>query len=414
MKILLINNCHFRRGGADIVYLQTGQMLKDNGNDVFYFSQNSSLNIYSSFSKYFIKEKIYIGKPILDSILLTPRFFFSFEAQNKISLLINDFRPEIAHIHLYKAILTPAILTTLKKYHIPVVISLHDYGLLCPHNLMLDGEGDICTRCVTGSPLNCILHRCNRKNLILSSLNALEFVFHSTFIPVEKYVKKIVAVSKFGQNLLNNSGKFRQKVEHLYNFYPNLDLTIPNSKKGNYFLFYGRLSAEKGALNLFNAWISKNRNSILKVVGIGELQIELDKYASQHKNIEVLGFKSGDELLTIINEALFIIVPSEWYENNPLTIIEAYANGKPVIGANVGGIPEIIEDNKTGYLFKMKDIDDLSSKIELAENISNEQYEIMSKNARAFAEKHFSPQNHYEKLMKIYNETIKENYNRIS
>ena len=128
-------------------------------------------------------------------------------------------------------------------------------------------------------------------------------------------------------------------------------------------------------------------------------------------SIEVLGFKQGDELHELIKNASFIIVPSEWYENNPLTIIESYALGKPVIGANVGGITEIIENGKTGFLFEMKNIIDLSDKISMSEKMSEEDYRIFSNNSRQFAENHFNPDTHYYKLMKIYKETI-DNYKK--
>ncbi len=408
MKILQINSCHYRRGGADVVYLNTGKLLEDHGHEVGYFSQKSEKNLQAKTSDYFINETNYFGKSLAGKIISIPRFFYSSEAKNKISQLLKDMQPDIAHVHLYKADLTPSILPELKKQNIPVVITLHDYGMLCPHNLMLDGKMNICNRCVTGSALNCIIHKCNRNNLILSSLSAFEYLFQNAIFPFEKYFNKIIAVSKFGQKLHKDSGKFKRKVDHLYNFYPYLEKTEPNRKKGNYFLYFGRLSGEKGVKTLLTAWLGKERNSTLKVVGTGELFDDLSQIAAFSKSIEMIGFKSGDELNTLIREASFIIVPSEWYENNPLTVIEAYANGKPVIGSNIGGIPEIIDDGNTGYLFEMKSVNDLSEKIDHAESLSEAEYAYLSDNARKFADMHFSPDTHYENLIELYNQTIKE------
>jgi glycosyltransferase involved in cell wall biosynthesis len=408
MKILQVNNCHFRRGGADIVYLNTGEILENHGHEVFYFSQENEKNDNSNSNYYFVKETNYFDKSFLSKIYSIPRFFYSNESKSKLSKLIKDLKPDLAHIHLYKGVLTPSILQVLKSNDVPVIISLHDYGLLCPHNLMLDGKMNICTRCVNGSALNCITHKCNRNNLMLSTISSLEFIFHKAFFPFDKYFDKIIAVSKFGQSIHQKSKSLFDKIVHLYNFYPDLNQTEINTKKGGYILYFGRLSAEKGVETLFSAWLKYDRKSKLKIVGTGELFEELNKIAIQTSNIEMLGFKSGDELNTLIREASFIIVPSEWYENNPLTIIEAYANGKPVIGSNVGGIPEIINDGETGFLFEMGSVKDLSDKITKAELIDREEYYRLSTNARKFADEHFSEESHYQSLISVYENLIKD------
>lgn len=406
MKILQINSCHYRRGGADVAYLNTGILLEYYGHEVYYFSQENNKNFTSKSLKYFIKEINFFGNSCLKSFFSIPRFFYSFEAKNNISRLLIDLKPDIAHIHLYKANLTSSILPELKKHKIPVIITLHDYDMLCPQNLMLDGKMNICSKCVTGSALNCIIYKCNRNNFLFSCISSFEFFFRTTFFPFEKYFNKIIAVSKFGQKLHQESGKFRSEIYHLYNFYPNIELNEINKTKGIYFLYFGRLSKEKGLMTLYSAWISKIRGSVLKIVGIGEMYNEMRILTSNNSNIELLGFKSGNELNTLIRDASFVIVPSEWYENNPLTIIEAYANGKPVIGSKIGGIPEIIDDGNTGYLFEMKSVQELSNKISIAENIDDKEYLRLSINARNFAKKHFNPVNHYNSLINHYKQTI--------
>jgi glycosyltransferase involved in cell wall biosynthesis len=406
LKILQINNIHYRRGGADIVYLNTGKLLENHGHDVLYFSQKNVKNETTNSNDYFIKETNYFDKSLINKIYSIPRFFYSDESKRQLSKLINELKPDIAHIHLYKGTLTPSILEVLKINNVPIIISLHDYGLLCPHNLMLDGKMNICTRCVNGSALNCITNKCNRNNLLLSTVSSLEYIFHKAFFPFDKYFDKIITVSKFGQQMHQKSKSLFDKILHLYNFYPDLNQTEINTKKGNYILYFGRLSAEKGVETLFNAWLMKERKAQLKIVGTGELYEELNKKSIGISSIEMLGFKSGDELNKLIKEASFIIVPSEWYENNPLTIIEAYANGKPVIGCNVGGIPEIINDGDTGFLFEMGSVDDLSDKITKAETIDEEEYYRLSTNARKFADEHFSEESHYNSLLSIYKEVI--------
>lgn len=406
MKILQINNIHFRRGGADVVYLNTGKLLEKHGHKVFYFSQENEKNENTNSNDYFIKETDYFDKTFWNKIYSIPRFFYSNESKSKLSKLITNLSPDIAHVHLYKGVLTPSILQVLKNNNIPLIITLHDFGFLCPHNLMLDGKMNICTRCVNGSPLNCITNKCNRNNLMLSTVSSLEFVFHKIFFPFEQYFDCVILVSKFGQKMHQSSRVDFNKMVQLYNFYPNLKQLEINCNKGTYFLYFGRLSDEKGVETLFDAWQKKNRISKLKVVGIGPLYEKLDILATAVNNIEILGFKSGEELNKLIREASFIIVPSICFENNPLTIIEAYANGKPVIGSNVGGIPEIINDGDTGFLFEMGSVNDLSDKIINAESIDRLEYYRLSTNARKFAEDHFSEELHYSSLISIYKDLI--------
>jgi glycosyltransferase involved in cell wall biosynthesis len=406
MKILQINNCHYRRGGADVVYLNTGKLLEKKGQQVFYFSQKNKKNEDCSTEEYFVDSIDFINSSLFEKVFLVPRFFYSKKAENKLKRLILNIKPDIAHIHIYKGTLTPSILKILKRYSIPTIISLHDYGFLCPHNLMLDGNFNICTRCITGSSINCVIHKCNRNSRVHSLISALEFQYHKIFFPFEKYFDNIIAVSKFGQNIHNSSGKFKKNILHLYNFYPELYEVSPNSIKGNYFLFFGRLSEEKGIKSLIKAWMLKKRKSILKIVGTGKMYEELVSLYQNETSIQILGFKQGEELNSLIRNSSFVIIPSEWYENNPLTIIESYANGKPVIGSRIGGIPEIIVDGETGFLFEMRNINDLSDKISIAEELSNEDYKMFSINARKFAELHFDPDEHYKKLINIYTETI--------
>jgi glycosyltransferase involved in cell wall biosynthesis len=309
---------------------------------------------------------------------------------------------------LYKGDLTPSIFLTLKKYKIPTVITLHDFGLLCPHNIHLDGKMNICERCISGSTLNCVIHKCNRNNLLLSTVSALEFQYQKLLFPPINVFDKIITVSEFSKNMHIKTNRFNSKVTQIYNFAPLLDEGIPNSSKGNYLLFFGRLSDEKGIKTLIKAWSIRSRNSKLLIVGEGALYEFCKSEESKSSNIEVLGYKTGNELKDLISNSSFVIVPSECDENNPLAIVESYKLGKPVIGSNIGGIPELINENETGYLFELKNTVDLDSKICIAENISNNEYQIMSKNALLFAENNFAENHHYKKLIELYESVITE------
>lgn len=409
MKILQINNCHFRRGGADVVYLNTTDLLLKNGHEVICFSQKTENNINLKSKEYFIDQIDFFKLSYVRKLLKTPRFFYSTEAKNKLESLLKTERPEIAHIHTYKGTLTPSILIPLKKHNIPVVITLHDYGFLCPHNLFLDGKGQVCEKCLTSNnSINCIINKCNRNNIFLSTISSLEFAFHKNIIPFSKFFDKLIAVSKFGLEIHSRKGEFKEKLHHLYNFYPGFINSQPNANKGNYFLYFGRLSHEKGIHTLLKAWANIKSDMMLKIVGDGPLMVQLKEFIIENKisNVDMIGFKKGEELISLINNASFIIVPSECYENNPLTIIEAYANGKPVIASQIGGITEIVVQNKTGFLFEKGNIGQLTQNIERAFEISDEEYVELSKNARKFSEDNFSEDKHYNELIDIYKNTI--------
>lgn len=413
MKILQINNFHYRRGGSEVVYFNTTKLLEKNGHKVAHFSMKSRKNIDSPYSNYFIDFPNYFDSSFVKRLFDAPKYFFLNEAKNNLELLVKNFKPDIAHTHLIYGGITSSILPILKKYKIPLIFTIHDYKLLCPVYTFIDNNSKICEKCLKNSYFNCVINRCNRGSSPVSLITALECLFRDKCFPPEKYVSKFINVSKFSLNKHLEKNDWNGKMTHLYNFMPNLK-EIPRSKKiGTYFLFLGRLSREKGTVTLVNAWSKVNASTKLKIVGTGPLATELNKKIKINKieNIELIGYKSGKELVELIQNAKFIIVPSEWYENNPMNVIEAYAYGKPVIASNIGGLPEIVIENKTGFLFEPGNEEKLAEIIKNANAINESVYIKMAYNARNFAEKHFSEEKHYHKLLTIYNEALKK-YNK--
>jgi len=408
MKVLLINNCHYRRGGADVVYLNSGKLLESKGHEVAFFSTASPQNEPSRFSEYFVEDIDALKLNFIQQLYRMPRKLYSSMAKKNLGKLIEYIKPDIAHIHLYKGGLTASILPVLKRFKIPTVITLHDYSLLCPRNIFVNGDGNICEKCLNSHPFNCVINRCNRKNIFYSFINYVEYEINNELYKPETYFDKIICVCKFNFDKHMFKIKLRNKLVQLYNFSPDLSHSVPNHVKGNYFLFYGRLKKFKGILTLIEAWKNLSINLELKVVGEGNLfkQIEKSIHDDKMMNVSLLGYKSGEELNDLIKNASYIIVPSEVYENNPMTIIEAYSFGKPVIGSEIGGIPEIIEEGKTGFSFEMGNVQKLVEIIEYAGKLNNADYEILSANARSYAERNFSSDNHYESLMAIYRNTI--------
>jgi glycosyltransferase involved in cell wall biosynthesis len=403
MKILLINSCHYRRGGADVVYLNTGELLKQKGHQVFYFSMKYDQNLPDENAVFFAETTDQRNSSIANKIKAVPRFIYNKDAYSKLSALLDKIKPDIAHIHLFLGKLSSSILKALKEKNIPVVASVHDYRLLCPAYLFLDGQNKICEKCVNGFYLNCTIKRCSEGNLFQSMVLSADAYFRKYRMNPIDYIHRFIFVSDFIRKKhisFNAAYKTREKL--LYNFVPDLDKIAPTIIRGDYFLFYGRLSREKGVETLLKA--AQKAGIRLKVVGTGNLY---EKFiAANYKNIEFLGYKSGKELDDLIRHASFVIVPSEWYENNPLTILEAYSHGKPVIGSAIGGIPEIIDDTKTGFLFESGNEAQLSETLVKADQLSEAEFQRMSMSAREFANSHFEPEKHYNDLMKIYTELL--------
>jgi len=407
MKILLINNFHYKFGGASAVYLNTANMLKSNGHQVVFFSINRRENFNSEFQRYFIEKKVDTKGNIINRAKNFKQYFKNKQAAEKIEELIINEKPDIAHIHLFIGGITPSILPVLKKYKIPVVYTAHDYRLVCPAYTFTNGAGEICEKCQGKYFYYCITNKCSKNSLIESTVMSLEMYYRNTYFNPAKYIDGFIYVSNFAKN---KHIKFFPELKTkknitLYNFASDVEKT---ETKKDYFLFFGRLSHEKGLNTLVSAF-SKLNNCELVIAGDGpeKNSIELLIKKNNISNIRCVGFVQGEELRRLISNAFFVVVPSEWYENNPMTIIEAYKHGTPVIGANIGGIPEIIKENETGFIFESRNINALMYAIQKAKNLSNEVYENMCNNALRFSDENFNEQIHYRKLINFYSEVIK-------
>lgn len=408
MKILQVNSGHYRRGGADVVYLNTTDLLRENGHEVYCFSMKDEKNLPAEEGKFFAESLDPRKASTLQKIKAVPRFINNRDAAKKLEQLLKEFKPDIAHIHLYLGKLSSSILPVLKKHRIPVVFSVHDYRFICPAYLFLDGENKICERCKSKFYMNCTLHKCSEGNFFQSLLLTADAYYRKYRVSPVKHAAQFIFVSDFiRKKHIEFDPAYGKKASLLYNFIPSLEKVNPIHTKGGYFLFYGRLSREKGVDTLIQAAIKSGIP--LKLVGTGSLS---EKYSSNpHPQVEFLGHQTGAALWELVSQASFVVVPSEWYENNPLTILESYGLGKPVIGARIGGIPEIVQDGETGYLFEPGNVDDLAAKLSEAAATDADTYQRLSMAARRFANRHFDPKKHYDQLIKIYSETLQTSNN---
>ena len=404
MKILQINNQHYLKGGAHRVYLDSASLLKSNGHKVYFFSLKDEQTISDENSAFFPKAAEFRESNFVNKILSVKSFINNKKASNNLKKYIKKIKPDVAHVHLFMGGLTTSILKVLKDNGIPIIHTVHDYRLICPSYLFIDGNSKICEKCKNGRYINCLTNNCSDKSLSQSCVLVIDAYYRKYIDSPYKYIDKFVFVSDF---IYKKHIEYHKHIElksvMLHNFMSNLETIKPNNEKGKYFLYLGRLSIEKGVNTLINA--AEKANVRLKIVGNGPLLER--KETCKNKNIEFLGFKKGDELWDIVQKASFIIVPSEWYENNPLSIIESYAYGKPVIGSKIGGIPEILKHGETGFLFDNGNEVKLKEILIHADSISNNDYKLLSQNARNFAENNFNPEKYYKTLIQIYKQVIK-------
>ena len=406
MKILQINKYHYVKGGSETVFFNTIKLLEENGHEVHRFCLKDEQNLPCRDEPYFVDYPEMSSAGFFQQIKNSFSFFYNRKSKRKIEQLIKDIKPDIVHIHLLFNGISVSILPVLKKYNIPVVMSVHDYRLICPAYLFLDGNGQLCERCYKGTYLNCIKHKCHNNSRFSSAMLALDMYFRNIFIPVSKYVSQFIFVSQFTYSKhLSYTKVFLERGYVLPNFVDNIPIKSNKSyPEEKYYLFYGRLSREKGLLTLIH--VCRKLNIKLKIVGKGPLFEYKDKIEAAH--VEWLGFKSGAELYELVRNAYFVVVPSECYETFGLTVIESLFLGTPVIGANIGAISELITDNENGFLFEPGSIDHLSQTIAKANSLSPAVYLSMSESALKKSLLYSDTCFYYNNLIKIYEQAITE------
>lgn len=410
MKVLLIDVYNYNKGGAETVCFNTGDLLKAHGHEVIYFTLKWEENNPSPYSKYFPESKETRKGP-LKQVKNMVNYFYHFEAAQKMEQLLKQEKPDIAHIHLMWGQITPSIFPVLKRHNIPIVFTVHDYRIVCPAYTFRDGSGRICEDCAGKHFYKCFTHTCTKDSKVMSAVMAAEQYFRNAFFHPLKYIDGFMYVSNFAREIHE---KYMPTIKHkkhitLYNFSTSIASKPKLMPTEKYYLFFGRLSYEKGIQTLFDAF-SDLPTLKLKVVGTGPLEKDLKKMKSDKhlENIEFLGYKRGKELVDLVSGAYAVIVPSEWYENNPMTIIESYSVATPVIGARIGGIPEIIRDGQSGYIFESGNAENLKSKVLVMDTLNEAQYSTLSQGAIDFAHENLSVDSYWKKLIDFYQEFVRK------
>ncbi len=384
--------------------------MKSYGHEISYFSTKDPNNAPTVYEDYFVDAIEYFDKKgLVDKVKATLRFVHSGEAADKLDALLKVHRPDVAHLHVFQSRLSASIIKVLKKHKVPMVMTVHEYKLLCPTYTMINGNDQLCERCGSGGYHHCIINKCNKKSYGYSVISAMEAYYRDLFIPCEKWIDHFIMISDFVYNKhVSLKSVFEGKSTRLYNFL-NIDNYPYSTEKQDHFLFFGRLIKEKGVLTLIEAFRQRPELQ-LRIVGTGPMEEDIDTFIQDNgiSNIQLLGFKKGEELTKEIAQSKFVIIPSEWYEPFGLTTTEAMATGTPVIGASIGAIPELIQEKRTGFLFAHGQPESLAGALTMASQVSAQTYRSMSENARSFVEDNFSKEEHYQQLLQIYTQVINQ------
>ncbi len=383
MKILLVNKFYYRRGGDCIYMLNLEQLLRAHGHEVAVFAMDYPENLDTPWKKYFPRN--------MSKLMAFTRPFGSREVKSKFNRLLDDFKPDVVHLNNIHTQLSPILAELAHQRGIRVIWTIHDLKLVCPRYDCLQNGMRLCQECFKDKKA-VLRHRCMKNSLLASIIAFREFMMWNRN-RLERNTDVFLCPSQFMADKMAEGGFCKDKMQVLCNFIDVRKCQCDNGERSDYYCYVGRVSDAKGVRTLVEA--ANRLPYTLKIIGDGDILGELKDLAKP--NIEFLGFQNWDVIKDVESKARFTVLGSEIYENNPLSVIEAECLGTPVLGARIGGIPELIEEGVTGMTFVPGDVDDLVDKIEKMWNTQFD-YKKLASESRA----RYDAENYYRQIMDIY------------
>ncbi len=379
--------------------INLGALLESKGHKVIPFAPHNQKNLANSYEST-LPPEVNFQKP---GPLDIARYIYSRPAAQSIGRILSENSVNIAHLHIYYGQLSASILGPLTKARIPIVQTLHEYKLLCPVYSFVS-HGKICEKCEGKYFWKALSHRCNRGSFVRSALSAVESYVSKYLGAVDK-ISHFIAPSEFMRTICIRMGVPKDKITTISNFMDVSSFSLAQ-KQGHSFLYVGRLSSEKGIMTLLRA-SQKIKDVPLIIVGDGVMRPMIEDYVRRHdlNHVRLVGFKSLTEIADLTHQAICSIVPSEWYENYPYSVMESQAFGCPVVGSKIGGIPEMISHGDDGWLFEAGNHEDLYVRLRwMADH--REQALRMGRAARLKVERTANDQRHYDSIVSLYNQLI--------
>lgn len=399
-RILLVNSYHYRRGGADVVYLEQGRLLRNMGWSVSEFAMRHPKNEPSGFAEHFSEEIEYGHEySAFTKLRHAAKVVYSFEAARRVEDLIRRERPDVVHAHNVYHHLSPSVLRAAKRCGVPVLLTTHDLKLLCPAISMLS-HGEVCEECKVSGRFSVVRKRCLKGSLALSSVVFVESSLHALSGIYRNSIDRLISPSRFFIDKFTEWGWQGAPFSYVPNF-ADVESLTPSFVPGKHFLYFGRLSKEKGLVTLLEA-VAKSGVEVW-LVGTGPMEESLRRQAeSSRARVRFCGFQTGAALWDLVRGSRALVLPSEWYENAPLSVLEAYACGKPALGARIGGIPEMIRPGETGDMFESGNSDDLARVLRHYDQAPDVEVEAQGREARAWVERDFTIERHVDRLIDAY------------
>lgn len=385
MKILFIHNRYQHAGGEDVAVQLEINILNQFGHatEVLYFDNTSIAGMPGK-----IKSGI--------------NSFYNLSSRKKVSAAIDEFKPDVIHVHNVFFQASPSVLFAAHQRHIPVVMTLHNYRLICA-NAMLLKENKPCLECIHQKiPLTGIKNACYRDSVIESALTTAITSLHKFTKCWSDRVNKYIALTEFAKNIFLSSSL--EVTEQQITVKPNfvLDNGTGLEAREDFFLFVGRLSNEKGLTHLLEAFAELKTQKLL-VVGVGPLEYHLRKRYEFYNNITFLGKKTRNEVFELMKQTKALMFPSIWYEGLPYTIIEAFSTATPVLASNLGAMPHMIVDGYNGLLFEPANAGNI---IETVQRFNRKETDSFYVNARRSYLENYHPDKHYSAIINLYESLI--------
>ena len=402
MRILLINKFNYLYSGTERYLFNLKHLLEDRGHQVEVFAMQHPQNQPATFDHLFVPYvDFYNNLNLLGKLKVAQNVIHHSQAASLVSQVLDDFQPDLVHLHNIYHQLSPAILLPIAAAHIPIVQTLHDYKLICPNYLLYTQEKP-CTRCRNGRYWQAVRYRCLHGSFSWSVLAALEMTLHKTWQSYEKYVDRFIAPSHFLKQTCENFGISATQLVHIPYPVAIPQGTVATGTDAGYFVYLGRLSAEKGLRTLIQA-MQHVPEARLCLVGDGDMRAALETLSAKLglTNVSFRGYLKGQDLAYTLAGARFTVSPSEWYENFPYAILESFAAGKAAIGSDIGGIPELIDEGETGRTFPAGDVSALADRIRELWHHPKQTWQ-MGQRGREKVLANYSPEKHYEQLLPLY------------
>jgi glycosyltransferase involved in cell wall biosynthesis len=407
--VLQVNKFFHPRAGAETAFLQTRDLLSAHGHEVVDFAMRHPANLDSPYERYFAPSRAYEGGGRLDRrVRDAASSVYSWKARRSLAALLDARRPDVAHLHNVYHQLTLSVIDELARRRVPIVLTLHDWKLACPaYTLFTDGAP--CRRCVRGSVVNAVVHRCVKGSALASGLAAAEAAIARRRGSYAK-VQRFIAPSRFAAGVAGMAGVAPDRVAYVPNFLTDAELSArpPEGAREPAFLYAGRLDETKGIRQLLDAFARVEAPAAtLRVAGAGPLEDDVRAAAVRDRRIAYRGRIERAEVLRELERARAVVLPSIWEDNGPLAILEAQARGAALVVTDRGGPPEFVRDGQSGLVVPAEDVEALAGALRrLAAD--PELAGRLGERGRRDVEAEHSARRHYERLLTVYSQAISE------